>query len=146
MVRRALAARSPDLAERWAPLLALFDRLHVGQQELEFDGFDVADRVDVAVDVGDVVVFKATDDLDHGVNVADVGEEGVAHAFALGRAADDAGDVDQVQCGGHDLVGLDVLVDAVEPGVGHGHDADVGLDRGEGIVRGEGAGGRKSVE
>ena len=43
--------------------------------------------------------------MDDGVDLADVGEELVAEAFALGRAAHQAGDVDERE------LGLDFLAD-----------------------------------
>ena len=49
--------------------------------------------IDLAVDVDDVGVIEHADDLGDGLGLADVGEELVAQAFALGRALDDAGDV-----------------------------------------------------
>ena len=44
----------------------------------------------------DVLVLEAADDLDDGVHFADVGQELVAEAFALARALDEAGDVDEL--------------------------------------------------
>ena len=85
-------------------------------------------------DVDDVGVVEAADDVQNGVDVADVGQELVAQAFALRRAADDAGDVDQLQDGRDDLLRFDELVDRGQPLIGDGDDADVGLDRAERVV------------
>jgi hypothetical protein len=57
--------------------------------------------------VGDVVIDEAAGDEGHGVAVADVGQELVAQAFALGRAAHQAGDVDEVDPRRDDLLGAD---------------------------------------
>ena len=55
-------------------------RLQVGEHELGVDGFDVRKGLDLAFDVGDVVGvgLEASDDVEDGVDLADVGEELVA--------------------------------------------------------------------
>jgi hypothetical protein len=52
----------------------------------------------------DVVVLKTADDLDDGVDFADVGEELVAEPLARARALDQAGDVDELEDGGDDFL------------------------------------------
>ena len=84
----------------------------------------------------DLRVCEAADDVEDGVGLADVGEELVAEAFALRRAFDDAGDVDELHGGGDDGVGLDHGDDAIHAGVGDLDDADVGVDGAEGVVGG----------
>src|SRR5919202_4189037 len=74
-------------------LAAAFDRGEVGEREFDLDGLDVAARVDRALDVVHVLVLEAADDLYDGVGLADVGEELVAQALALGRAAHQPRDV-----------------------------------------------------
>ena len=51
---------------------------------------DVGDRVDPALDVDDVVVLEAAHHVGDGVDLADVGQELVAEALALGGAAHQA--------------------------------------------------------
>ena len=84
-------------------LYAFLEGGEVGKDELCGDGFDVADGVDGAGDVVDIGVGKAADDVDDGVDFADVGEELVAEAFALACAADEAGDIDDFDDGGDDF-------------------------------------------
>ena len=57
----------------------------------------------------DVVVLEGAHNLANRVRLADVGQELVAQAFALGGALDDAGDVHEGHRGGHDLFGVDQL-------------------------------------
>ena len=59
---------------------------------------------------------------------------------------DQAGDVDELDGGRDDLLRLDDLGERVEPRVGHLDDADVRLDRAEGIVLGRDAGLGEGVE
>jgi hypothetical protein len=45
--------------------------------------------------VVDVFVFETADDLDDGIDFADVAEEFVAEAFTLGGAFDEAGNINE---------------------------------------------------
>ncbi len=69
-------------------VLPLLHGGQVGEDQLGGDDLDVADRVDRARDVVDVVILEAADDLDDGVDFADVGEELVAQALAGARTLD----------------------------------------------------------
>ena len=81
--------------------------------------------------MGDVVVVEAAEHMYDGVAVADVGEELVAEAFAFGGAANEAGDVDNLDGGGHHARRTLNLDEFGEAFVGDGDDADVGLDGAE---------------
>ena len=74
------------------------------------------------------------------------GEELVAQAFALGGAGHQAGDVDELDDGRHDALGLDDLGQLRQARIGHFDHADVGLDGAEGIVLGRDAGLGQRVE
>ena len=133
-----LVAALGALLEVGDPLL---QALQVGQHQLGLDGLQVGERIDLALDVGDVVVDEAAGDEGHGVAVADVGQELVAQALALGRAAHQAGDVDEVDPRRDDLLGRDDRGQHVQARLRHRHVADVGLDGAERIVGGLGRGG-----
>ena len=83
----------------------LLGRLDIGEDEFGFDDLDIPDGVDLAHAVDDVVVIKAADHVDDRVALADVGEEVVALAFALGGAGDEARDVNDVDGGRDDDLG-----------------------------------------
>ena len=81
-----------------------------------------------------------------GVDAADVGEEAIAEALARGWRLRKAGDVDDVD-GGVDLAGVSsASCEPVEPRVGHGDDAQVGLGRRVRVGGRRGVGVRQSVE
>ena len=124
-------------------LLRLVDAaLHhfdVRHDELEVDDVDIALRVCPALDVDDVLVIEAADDVDNRVGRADVREEFVAEALALRRALDETRNVNKLDDGGGLLLGLIELGEPVEPLVRHGDHADVRVDGAEGIIRGLGA-------
>ena len=85
--------------------------------------------------MGDVVVLETAQHMDDGVDLADVGEELVAQAFALRCAAHEAGDVDEGQPRRDDLRRLADRGELVEPRIGHRDLADIRLDGAERIVR-----------
>ena len=62
---------------------AAFQAFKVGEHQLCLDRIGIADRVDLAFDMGDVVVFEAAQHVDHGIDFADIGQELVAQTFAL---------------------------------------------------------------
>ena len=115
----------------------VFDGLQVGKNELGVDGVDVVGRIHLAVDMHNVIVFKSTHDFADRVGLADVGQELVAQAFALGGALDDAGDVHEGHRGRHDLLGVNQLGQHRQTIVRQRHDTGVRLDGGERIVFGQ---------
>ncbi len=78
---------------------ALFEAFEVRQQQLGLDRLGVGDGVDLVFDMLDVVILEAAQHMDDRVDLADVAEELVAEAFALRRAAHEAGDVDEGKLG-----------------------------------------------
>ena len=64
---------------------ALLEAVEIGQHQLGLDRLDVGDRVDLALDMGDVGVLEAAHHVGDGVDLADVGEELVAETLALAR-------------------------------------------------------------
>ena len=83
----------------------------------------------------DIVILEAAQDMDDRVDLADIAEELVAEAFALGRALHQSGDVDKGQLRFDDLGAAGNFRDLVEPWIGHSNLTDIGLDRAERIVR-----------
>ena len=81
-----------------------------------------------------------------GVDLADVGQELVAQPLALAGALDEAGDVDELDRGGHHALGVHDRRERVEPRIGDLHDPGVRLDGREGIVRDQGLGAGEGVE
>ena len=112
----------------------VFDGLQVGEDQLGVDGVDVVGRIDLAVDVHDIIVFEGTHDLADRVGFANVGEELVAQAFAFRSALDDACDVDEGDGGRHDLLGVHELGEHRQTVIRQWHDAGVRFDGGKRIV------------
>ena len=115
------------------------------RMRLGVDGLDVGCRGDRPVDVHHVAVLERAPPGDR-VCLTDVRQELVAQPLPHGRTTDDAGDVDEGDGGGEDLLGPEDLGEAVEPLVGQWHHADVGVDRRERVVRRQHAVLREGVE
>ena len=118
----------------------------VGQREFGVDGFDVGQRIDLAGDVDDVFVLETAHDMGDCIGLADVGEELVAQAFALGRAGHQAGDIDELHHRRHHFFRFDDGGQRREPRIRHLDDADIGLDGAERIVLRRDAGLGQRVE
>jgi hypothetical protein len=82
---QALAFPSQDLysAHELVQMAPLFDRGEVGECELDLYRLDIADRVDRTLDMDDVFVVKASNDLYDRVRLSYIREKLVAEAFAL---------------------------------------------------------------
>jgi len=81
-----------------------------------------------------------------GIGLADVGEELVAEAFALGGTGDEAGDVDEFDDGRLHALRLDDFGQLGHTLVRHLDDADVRFDGAERVVGGIDAGLGQGVE
>ena len=127
-----VAALGLFLHLRDAPLEAL----EIGQHQFGLDRRDVRQGIDAALDMGYVAVLEATHDVRDRVAFADMAEKLVAQPLALGRAAHQAGDVDEGEAGRNDFLRAGDCRQRRETGVRHRHVADIGLDRAEGIVGG----------
>ena len=55
-------------------------------------------------DMGNVVIFKAAQNVDYRIGLANIGKELVTQAFALGRTAHETCDVDEFEEGRHRLL------------------------------------------
>ena len=108
---------------------APLEAVQVGEHQLGLDRLRVRDRIYAAFDVGNVAAFEAAQDVHDRVHFADVGEELVAETFALRRAADEPGDVDELDLRLDLLRGPRDFLDRVEARVRNCDAADVRLDR-----------------
>ena len=131
-------------------LLALVDaalhHLDVGHDQLQVDDVDVPQGIGAALHMGDVAVLEAADHVDDGVGGADVGQELVAQALTLAGALHEAGDVDELEDGGGGLLGGVEVAQPLQPLIGHGHHAHVGVDGAEGVVVGGNTGVGDGIE
>ena len=144
VLHRGFLAGAQLLFEAFAALLHLGQ---IGQGQLQIDHLHIAQRIHRPRDVDDVVVFKATHHMDDGVNFPDVGQELVSQPFALAGPLDQAGDIDELDPCGDDLLGTGNLGELSEAPIGHRHNPAVGFDGAEGEIGGGGLGvGHQRIE
>ncbi len=103
--------------------------IQVGQCQLCVDRLDIADGIDSAFHMRDIGIDEAADNVQDRIDLADMGEELVAEPFAGRGAADDAGDIDDPHGRGDNFLRRLIFIDLRQPLIGHGYDADVGLNR-----------------
>ncbi len=78
---------------------ALFNRIEVSQHQLGFNGFGIAHRINIVINMGDVVIIKAPQHMDDGIDFPDIGEELVAQPLTLGGPANKTGDIHKLKLG-----------------------------------------------
>ena len=118
-------------------LVALVNCLEVREGELKVEQLDVVGGADPVGHVRHVRVLEAADDVDEERRVAHVREYLVrALLFRGGRA--EAGDIDELDGSRDFALGLEHGGEPVEPGIGHGDDAEVRILARRGKVRGLG--------
>jgi len=81
-----------------------------------------------------ILVVETAHHVDDGIHVADVAQELVAESFSRTGAFDQAGNVDEFNGGGLDLLRLDDGGEPIHAGIGHLDDSHIGIDGAEGVV------------
>jgi hypothetical protein len=75
-------------------------------------------RVHGALDMGDVAILEAAEDMHDGVHLTNVSQELVAQALTLRGSANQARDIHEFQAGGDDLLALADRGEGLQPGSG----------------------------
>ena len=119
--------------------------LEVRHRQLELEDLDVPQGVDRRL-ARNVALVEALNHLEQRVGLLQMPQELVPDPLALRSALGQAGDVDDADLRGDDLLGLDVAVDHLEPVVRHVHLGHVRLDGAEGVGRPLGPGSGGGVE
>ena len=117
---------------------ALLRAFKVGEKKFRFNGVHVAQGVDAAVHMGDVLIVEAAHHFHDGGTFADVGQKLIAQSFAFARASHKACDIHEIHGGVNGFGGLHQFGEGIHALVGHGHGGLVGFDGAEGVVRGFG--------
>ena len=115
-------------------LQPLLDGLQVGQHQFGRHDLDVPHRVNVPGDVDNVRVLEAAHHVDERVHLADVAEELVAEALAVGGAFHQAGDVHELKGRRDERADLGDLAELRQARVRHTDDAEVGFDGAERVI------------
>ena len=115
-------------------LQTAFQMLDVRKNELEIDGLDVARRIDRTLDVNDVLVVEAADNVYDCVDLADMGQELVAQTLALACAADQTGDVYELYDSRGGFLRVIQIGQRLKALIRYRYHADVRVDSAERIV------------
>ena len=95
--------RGGDTLVRFESFVSAFDaalqHFHVGENELHVDGLQIAHGIDGTIDVNDVFILKATDNVQDRIYLADVRQKFIAQALTLCCTADKACDVNEFDDG-----------------------------------------------
>ena len=130
-----------------APLLdLLLNDGKVRERQLRIDDFNIGSRIHFAGHMNNVVVLEAADDMGNGVALTDVGEELIAKAFALARAGNQTGDVDEFDSGRNDFLGMVDFGERLQARVRNLDDAHIGINCAEGVILSGDARFRQSIE
>lgn len=115
-------------------LKSLLHKLNILESQLLADDVQITSGVDITLDVDNLSVVKASNNLEDGIDSTDVGEERVSETSSSGRTASQTGNIVDGQVGGNDRLGLVFLNEPVESLIGHNNTSFLGLNCGVGKV------------
>ena len=94
----------PALGELLLFHAALLDTVEIGEDQFRVDYLDIANGIDRVHHVFDIGIFKTANHLDDRIHFADVAEKLVAESGAFAGSADEAGDIDEFEDRGDQLL------------------------------------------
>ena len=95
-------------------LMGLLDELNILDTELFANDLEITNRVDIALDVNNLGVVKASDDLEDGIDGADVGQESVTKTGTSRGTTGQTGNIVDGKVGRYLRLGLVVLAQPIE--------------------------------
>ena len=131
LLLKTLTALAGDLL---LGLESLLDKLDILEAQLLADDVEITRRVHVTLDVDDLGIIEAADDLEDGIDGADVRQEGVAQTGTSRGTTGQAGDVVDSQVGRDLGLGLVLVAQPVEAVIGNDDARLLGLNGGVGKV------------
>ena len=114
---------------------AALDRFEVFQLQLGVDDLLVADGIDAAVYVRDVVIVETAQHMNDSVRLADIGQKLIAETLAPRSPFDQPRDIDDLDGRRDRLFRIVDLYQVHDPLVGHRNHAHVRLDRAKRKIR-----------
>lgn len=115
-------------------LEGLLGELDILDAKLLADDLQITNGVDVTLDVDDLGIVEATDDLENGVDGANVGQESVTETSTSGGATGQTGNIVDGQVGRDLGLGLVLLAEPVEALIGDDDARLFGVDGSVGEV------------
>ena len=87
-------------------LESLLDELNILESQLLADDVQITHRVDIALDVDNLGIIEASDDLENGIYSTDVRQEGITKTGTGRGTTGQTGDIVDSQVGGNHRLGL----------------------------------------
>ena len=112
----------------------LLDHFEVCKGKLEVDGLDITYGIYASVDMDDVTVLKASNDMNDRIRLSDVRKELVTESLTLGCALNKSGDINELYNSMNGRLRVIHLGEYIKPLVRYGYDSHVGVDRTERVV------------
>ena len=106
----------------------------VGKDEFEIDNLDITLGIDRTTHMVNIRVIESTNDLEDGIDTANMGEEFISESFPLTGSFDEPSNIDEFDGCRDDLRAIHHSTDLLEAFIIHIHDPDIGFDRTEGKV------------
>ena len=113
---------------------AAFQNFDIGENQFQIDGFNITDGVDGAVHMDNVCVLKAADNMTDSIHLADMAEEFIAKALALGCTAYQTCNIDKFDYRGCCFCGIIHFCQPCQTFIGDGNHTHVGVDGAEGVI------------
>ena len=110
-------------------LHAFLDALKISEHQFGFDDLGVLDGINAAFDMGDVVIFKATQHMGDGIAFADIGQKLVAEALALTGPFHETRNINECHPRRDNLFGRRNRRQFIKTRIRHSHIADIGFNR-----------------
>lgn len=115
-------------------LKSLLNKLDILDPQFLVDDVQIPLRVNVTLDVNDLGIIEAPNDLEDGIDSTDVRQESVTQTSTGGSTTGQTGDIIHGQVGGNLGLGLVVLAEPVEALIGNDDTGLFGVDGGIGEV------------
>ncbi len=111
------------------------NRLQILQLKLIVDDLHIAHRIDITVNVSDIVIVETTEHVEDGISLTDIREELVAETLTLGGTLHKTGYIHDLDSGGHHTARVAHLHKFIKTLIGHRDHTDVGFYRTEREIR-----------
>ncbi len=128
------------------PLQFTGHQVQVAHLQFKIHDFQITHRIYRTFDVCQVLIIKASQHVNQRIGLLHIGQELVAHAFAVAGTFGQAGQIHNLHRGRYHFVGRQKPVEFVQPRVGHIHHANVRFDSTESIAGAFGFGVRHTIK
>ena len=120
--------------------------LHIREYKLHVYGFEISCGIDASLDVDNIVVVEAAQNMDHRIDIADMRKKFISESFAFGCAAHQPRNIDEFYNRRGIQFGRIHFGKSIEPLIGNRDDSHVRFYGAERVIRRLCSGARKRIE